>query len=717
MEKKKVVVICGPTASGKTALSIELAKKINGEIVSADSMQIYKDMDIGTAKPTKKEMSGIKHYLIDCVSPAKRYSVANYKIDAMEAIEKIISEGKTPIIVGGTGLYIDSLIYGIEYNETKIDEKYRAYLDKLAEEKGTEHLYKMAKEIDEEAMKKISINDKKRICRVLEIYKSTGKTKTELEIESRKKEIPYDYKIFAIDMDRELLYDRINKRVDIMISDGLVDEVKNLAKKYKETPTAMQGLGYKEILEYLNGECTEIEAIEKIKQESRRYAKRQLTWFRRNKDIKWLNALDGAERNSQIILEEIGWGTIDKKSSLERKKVLKITAVLITIVVFMYIVALLINIIRKPTETFVAENGRIYSEESVQGYIIRNENPIAIDDISRGIVPVKIEGEKVAKGEKVYRYCVENEKEVNAKIESLDLEIQNNIGSEDTFFSTDIKLLNNQIDKYIDRLCDDGNNLSWINQEKNSINSSLTQKVKIKAENSEDENLKALISQRNELESSLTNNSEFVYSDYSGVISYKVDGLEDKLTCEDFSYLNEDFLEDLDLQSGQIIASNTDRGKIIDNFKCYIVCLLKSDEANNVPVNKNVKIRLKSSEEIPAKIVYKAGQDDGKQLIVFEINKCVTQLIQYRKTSFDIIWWSDSGLKIPNSVLKYDGDVAYVIRNRGGLKEKIFVKVLKSNDKYSIVSNYTYSELEDLGFDAETLRYKKSISVYDEIEN
>lgn len=306
MEKKKVVVICGPTASGKTALSIELAKKINGEIVSADSMQIYKDMDIGTAKPTREEMCGIKHYLIDCISPSERYSVADYKKDAINAIETIISEGKTPIIVGGTGLYVDSLIYGIEYNETKMDEEYRAYLDKLAEEKGTEYLYNMAKEIDEEAMKKISVNDKKRICRVLEIYKSTGKTKTELEIESRKKEIPYEYKIFAIDMDRELLYDRINKRVDIMINDGLVDEVKNLVAKYKKIPTAMQGLGYKEILEYLDGKCNKEEAIEKIKQESRRYAKRQLTWFRRNKEIKWLNALDGTEKNLQIILEEIG---------------------------------------------------------------------------------------------------------------------------------------------------------------------------------------------------------------------------------------------------------------------------------------------------------------------------------------------------------------------------------------------------------------------------
>ena len=216
MDKPKVIVICGPTASGKTALSIELAKKIDGEIISCDSMQIYKDMNIGTAKVTKSEMQGIKHYLVDFVSPDTRYSVADYKTDAEKAIENIISKGKIPIIVGGTGLYVDSLIYGIEYPEIKFDEEYRKKLEKEAEE-GLENLYNKAKEIDEQAMQKISINDRKRIIRVLEIYHATGKNKTEQEKESRKKEVKYDYKIFAINIDREKLYERINIRVDKMI--------------------------------------------------------------------------------------------------------------------------------------------------------------------------------------------------------------------------------------------------------------------------------------------------------------------------------------------------------------------------------------------------------------------------------------------------------------------------------------------------------------------
>ena len=305
MEKPEVIVICGPTASGKTALSIELAKRINGEIISADSMQIYKDMDIGTAKPTFEEMGDIKHYLIDCISPDVRYSVADFKKDAINAIEEIVSKGKRPIVVGGTGLYVDSLIYGIDYNEVKTDFNYRDYLEKVIEEKGLDHLYNKACEIDPEAMNKISKNDKKRICRVLEIYKSTGKTKTQLEIESRQKESKYEFDVFAINMERSVLYERINKRVDIMINNGLIDEVKNLIGKYDEIPTAMQGLGYKEVVQYFDGIYSKEEMIDKIKMESRRYAKRQITWFKRNKSIHWLDATNGIDKNINIILEEI----------------------------------------------------------------------------------------------------------------------------------------------------------------------------------------------------------------------------------------------------------------------------------------------------------------------------------------------------------------------------------------------------------------------------
>ena len=303
--KPKVIVICGPTASGKTSLSVELAKKCNGEIISADSMQIYKEMNIGTAKVTPEEMQGIKHYMIDIVSPTERYSVAEFKVQAEKAIEEILKKGKTPIIAGGTGLYVNSLIYNIQYNDIKIDEEYRRYLEERVKKEGLQSLYEEAKKIDFEAMKSISKNDQKRILRVLEMYHQTGKTKTELEKESRKEEVKYDYKVYAINWEREELYKRINKRVDIMIEQGLIEEVENLLKKYNKFPTAMQGLGYKEVVEYLDKKITKEEMIEKIKMETRRYAKRQITWFKKIENVKWIQGNEATINNINLILEEM----------------------------------------------------------------------------------------------------------------------------------------------------------------------------------------------------------------------------------------------------------------------------------------------------------------------------------------------------------------------------------------------------------------------------
>lgn len=305
MDKPKVIVIAGPTASGKTSLSIALAKRINGEIISSDSMQIYKDMTIGTAKPLPEEMDGIEHHLIDFVAPDERYSVADFKKNAEKKIEEIISKGKTPIVVGGTGLYIDTLIYGIEYPDIELDEEYRnELLEKADSEEGLKELYDEAKRMNPEATLKISSNDKKRITRILEVYKATGKTKTELEIISRQNGVKYDYRVFAINMDREKLYERINLRVDLMLQQGLIDEVAEILEKYDEFPTAMQGLGYKEVVQFLDGELTYEEMVEKLKQETRRYAKRQLTWFRKNKEIIWLDGLSTKEENIDIILKD-----------------------------------------------------------------------------------------------------------------------------------------------------------------------------------------------------------------------------------------------------------------------------------------------------------------------------------------------------------------------------------------------------------------------------
>ena len=306
MEKKKVIVIAGPTASGKTSLGVELAKRVGGEVVSGDSMQIYKDMTIGTAKPTKEEMDGIPHYNIDFVSPDERYTVADFKKDAETKIAEILERGKVPIVVGGTGLYIDSLVNSITFPEIEFDQHYREELMKIADtEDGLRSLYDKAIKIDSDAMKKISTNDKKRIIRIIELYNATGKTKTELELLSRKEEPKYNYIEFAINIEREKLYERINLRVDNMIESGLIDEVERLVKKYDSFPTAMQGIGYKEVVDYLNGKTSREEMIDIIKQETRRYAKRQLTWFRKNKNIIWLDGLVDKEENIKIILNNI----------------------------------------------------------------------------------------------------------------------------------------------------------------------------------------------------------------------------------------------------------------------------------------------------------------------------------------------------------------------------------------------------------------------------
>lgn len=299
--KPKVVVIVGPTASGKTAVSIKLAKKINGEIISADSMQIYKYMDIGTAKPTLDEMQGIKHYMLDVVMPDETFNVAKYKSMAESAIEEILKKGKVPIIVGGTGLYINTLVDGIEFADVSGDEEYRNELIEKGYREGAMSIYKELEKVDSESAKKIDPNNIRRVARALEIYKVTGKTKTQLDIESRK-EVKYDYRLFGMEWDRETLYNRIDLRVDKMIEAGLIDEVRNVTEKFKISNTAVQGLGYKEVIEFLNGNISYEEMIEKLKLETRHYAKRQLTWFRRDKRIKWIKPDENA---TCVIINEL----------------------------------------------------------------------------------------------------------------------------------------------------------------------------------------------------------------------------------------------------------------------------------------------------------------------------------------------------------------------------------------------------------------------------
>ena len=286
---KDLIVITGPTASGKTALSVRLAKELGAEIVNADSMQIYKYMDIGTAKPTVEEREGVPHHLIDIVNPDELFSVARYCECAKSAIDDIHSRGKTAVMVGGTGLYVDSLVNNIQFSETEPDEEYRQLLETEAQERGNECIYEKLKAIDPESAAKIAVQDTKRIIRALEVYHVTGKTITWHNEQSRSVPSPYNTTMFAISMDRDALYDKINRRVDVMLELGLVDEVKKILEMgVGEKATSMQAIGYKEIVGYLKGEISLEKAADDIKQGSRRYAKRQLTWFRRNSNINWI---------------------------------------------------------------------------------------------------------------------------------------------------------------------------------------------------------------------------------------------------------------------------------------------------------------------------------------------------------------------------------------------------------------------------------------------
>ena len=289
MNKPKILCVVGPTASGKTDYAVELALKCGGEVVSCDSMQIYKHMDIGTAKPTADEMKGVKHHMIDLIEPNESFSVARFSEMARECIDDILLRGKMPVLCGGTGLYFDSTINNINFIQMDTDEEYRKYLESAAKEFGNEYVYKILKRVDEESAESIHPNNLKRVIRALEIYKTTGKKKSELDKEQLSEPL-YEPEITGLMRDREVLYDRINKRVDIMMEKGLVEEVSELIKMGIDTEaTSMQAIGYKEIIEYLDGKTSLSDAVDKIKRESRRYAKRQLTWFKRNEKIHWIN--------------------------------------------------------------------------------------------------------------------------------------------------------------------------------------------------------------------------------------------------------------------------------------------------------------------------------------------------------------------------------------------------------------------------------------------
>ncbi|MGI6706870.1 MAG: tRNA (adenosine(37)-N6)-dimethylallyltransferase MiaA [Clostridia bacterium] len=305
--KKPLVVIVGPTAVGKTEVAISLAKRLDGMIVSADSMQIYRHMNIGSAKPTKEDMDGIPHFMIDEVDPNEDYSVACYQKRALEYISLIHNKNRIPILAGGTGLYVNSVVYPMDFTQARGDWEYRRSLMRLAEREGKHRLYKILAEKDPVSAKRIHPNDQKRIIRALEVFHLTGRPMSEFSTSYREKEVPFRLAMCGLTMDRKTLYNRINLRVDRMVAAGLVNEVKNLVQMgYSPVLPSMQGLGYKEITAYLNGQISLEDAIARIKRDTRRYAKRQFTWFKRDKRIRWFNVLQYKDP-SQLIEEMMAY--------------------------------------------------------------------------------------------------------------------------------------------------------------------------------------------------------------------------------------------------------------------------------------------------------------------------------------------------------------------------------------------------------------------------
>lgn len=301
MAKKPLIILTGPTAVGKTSLSIALAKAVGGEIISADSMQVYKGMDIGSAKITREEMQGVPHYLIDELEPDEEFHVVKFKEMVCDYMQQIYDRGKIPILTGGTGFYIQSVLYDIDFTENDNDPAYRSCLENLAKEQGAEYLHQMLKQVDPDSAEEIHANNVKRVIRALEYYHDCGQPISVHNRLERQKKSPYAAVYFVLNEDRSVLYDRINRRVDAMLEAGLVEEVKRLKERgFTSNMVSMQGLGYKEILDYLNGKCTLEDAVYRIKRDTRHFAKRQITWFKREKNVIWIQKENFENREAML---------------------------------------------------------------------------------------------------------------------------------------------------------------------------------------------------------------------------------------------------------------------------------------------------------------------------------------------------------------------------------------------------------------------------------
>lgn len=395
----------------------------------------------------------------------------------------------------------------------------------------------------------------------------------------------------------------------------------------------------------------------------------------------------------------------------------KIAIIIASILVLGFIGYSVCLLIINPTDIYILTQGEIYSENETVGYIIREEKVIKDEENTNGIYTIAAEGQKVAKNEYIFGYYKEDEKEITNKINELDYQIQKRLEEIKYKPSADIKVIENQIEEKINQI-NKLNNFQEIQEYKYSIDTLIEKKINYIGELTEDSDIKKLINERNQYEKRLNNGVTYKKSEISGIVSYRVDGLEEELSPSKFDELTSDKLENLELKTGQTVASSDECGKIIDNFRCYIAVIMDQEMKEKAKVGNSVIIRISNVEEVDAKII-QINEESGNNVVIFELNQMDSTLINHRKVAIDVIWWKKSGYKIPNQAIITENvngnELNYIVRNRAGVQSKLLVKIVKQTDKFSIIASYEAKELQKLGFDETDIKNDKKISNYDEI--
>ena len=390
----------------------------------------------------------------------------------------------------------------------------------------------------------------------------------------------------------------------------------------------------------------------------------------------------------------------------------KIVAILSTIVIIAYIISAIYLLIIHPTDTYVISQGTISQEDETVGYIIRDEEVKKSTNYQNGIYAIASEGQRVAINEPIFRYYSDSEKQITAQINEINYQIQELLEKDKSITSADIKAIESQIEEKIEDV-NTLNNYQEINEYKKNIDTLISKKISFIGDVTENKEIKKLIKQRSTLENSFKNSSEYQRAPKSGIVSYRVDGLEEKLSSKDFNIINEQYLNKLELKTGQIVSASNECGKVIDNFKCYIAITMNSKEAMEAKVGDKVKLRISNNEE-DAQII-QINEESGKRTIIFQLNVMTTDLINHRKIAIDVVWWDVTGLKVPNQALIQENGLYYVTRNKAGVQSKILVKIKKQTEKYAIIDSYKNEELQELGLDAQEIKNYKKISNYDEV--